>query len=39
MQSADSGVLIEQATVTYYTIQPAPATSPMVDNNAAISPN
>ncbi len=37
--SADSVVLLEQTTVTYYTVQPAPATSPMVDNAAAVSPN
>jgi len=37
--SADGGVMIEQTTVTYYTVPPAVPTSPMVDTNAAISPN
>jgi len=37
--SADGGVMVEQTTVTYYTVPPAIPTSPMVDTTAAISPN
>jgi len=37
--SADGGVLIEQTTVTYYTVPAAVPTSPMVDTQAQISPN
>jgi hypothetical protein len=37
--SADGGTMIEQTTVTYYTVPPAIPTSPMVFNSDPISPN
>jgi len=37
--SADGGTMIEQTTVTYYTVPPAIPTSPMVSNSDPVSPN
>ena len=37
--SADGGTLIEQTTITYYTVPAVVPTSPMVDTTQAISPN
>lgn len=37
--SADGGTMIEQTTVTYYTVPPAIPTSPMVFNTDQVSPN